>query len=231
MMHRERIDYHDEKLLQSIANKHPRIVWLFFKDRMDREEMKSDGDRYQSIPYELRELKQPLARDAGLAIEMVRTWYTPGDHLFIYRGARLLHNVFPNFDADFSAILSTLIHSGRSDDIDFVLSILRSYQNGDIFLHELCKEMIDILPENDSRIGEIEIILQSTGVVMGEFGFVETYQRKKQEIEPWLDDPRPKVRTFAERYMRSLDRSIASEQRRSEADYELRRREWDDNDE
>jgi hypothetical protein len=68
--------------------------------------------------------------------------------------------------------------------------------------------------------------LESTGVISGQFGFVEAYQRKKDEVSPWLKDPRPKVRAFAERYQRTLDRSIAAEQRRSETDYELRRREW-----
>ncbi|MGB6795528.1 MAG: hypothetical protein WBE48_02865 [Xanthobacteraceae bacterium] len=59
---------------------------------------------------------------------------------------------------------------------------------------------------------------------------LEAYQRKKEELAPWLADERPKVRAFAERYIRTLDRSIAAEQRRSEADYELRRREWPEED-
>jgi len=63
---------------------------------------------------------------------------------------------------------------------------------------------------------------------MGEFGFVEAFQRKKAEMEAWLSDPRQKVREFAEKYRRSLERRIASEQRRSESDHELRRREWPD---
>lgn len=85
--------------------------------------------------------------------------------------------------------------------------------------------------KDDSRLNEIEVILESTGVVSGQFGFVESYQRKKEEVAPWLTDTRPKVRTFAERYQRTLDRSIAAEQRRSEADYELRRRQWPEEDE
>jgi hypothetical protein len=66
-------------------------------------------------------------------------------------------------------------------------------------LHDVCKEVVDKLPENDSRLNEIEVILESTGVISGQFGFVEAYQRKKDEISPWLSDPRPKVRAFAER--------------------------------
>ena len=49
---------------------------------------------------------------------------------------------------------------------------------------------------------------------------------QKKEVQSWFSDPRPKVRTFAEKYSRALERSIAAEQRRSEGDYEMRRREW-----
>jgi hypothetical protein len=60
---------------------------------------------------------------------------------------------------------------------------------------------------------------------------VEAYQSKKNEMEGWLTDPRPAVRDFAEKYQRSLDRSIAAEQRRSETDYEMRRRDWPEEEE
>ena len=93
-------------------------------------------------------------------------------------------------------------------------------------MHDVCKEIVNAIPEDDIRLGEIEIVLESTGVISGQFGFVEAYQQKKEEVSPWLDDARPKVRKFAERYQRTLDRTIAAEQRRSEADYELRRRQW-----
>jgi hypothetical protein len=106
-----------------------------------------------------------------------------------------------------------------------VLSILRSYEGGP-FLHGICKELIDVLPEADERVNQVIIILDSTGVVSGEFGMVQAYEKKKQEVEDWSNDPRPKVRSFAEKYRRHLDRAIAAEQRRSEAAYELRRRDW-----
>ena len=128
------------------------------------------------------------------------------------------------------AKLISIVHEGGDEPIDFVLQILRTYQ-GETFLHELCREIVDSLPENDGRLGEVEVVLESTGVVSGQFGFVEAYQRKKDEVASWLNDKRPKVRAFAETYQRSLDRTIAAEQRRSEADYELRRREWPDEDE
>jgi hypothetical protein len=226
LTHRARIDYHDERVLQAIANSHSRIVWLFFKDRIDREKCKPAGKDYQAIPFQLRELQKALGKDAGLAIDIVREWYDPGDNLFQFRGGKLLHNVFPAFNLEFEARLLAFVRSGEANNIAFVLYILHSYRDGETFLHNCCKELVDVLTEDDKRINQVELILQSTGVVSGQFGFVEAFRRKKHEMEPWLNDARSKVRDFAERYCRSLDRRIASEQRRSEADYELRRREW-----
>jgi hypothetical protein len=137
----------------------------------------------------------------------------------------LLHNVFPTFTEGFEAELLALVRSGNDADINFVLSVLRSYQGGS-FLHAVCRELVEALSQGDNRLAEIEVILESTGTVAGEFGLVQAYQAKKEEVQSWFSDPRPKVRAFAERYSRTLDRSIAAEQRRSEGDYEMRRREW-----
>ena len=121
----------------------------------------------------------------------------------------------------------SLVASGTDDDLNFVLEVLSNY-HGEPALHETCKAIIEALPDGDTRLDKLEIILESTGTVSGEFGMVHTYERKKEEVKGWLNDQRSKVRTFAERYLRTLDRSIGAEQRRSEASYELRRRDWEE---
>jgi hypothetical protein len=140
-----------------------------------------------------------------------------------------LKNIFPEITQPYEAELVGLVRSGAEGDIGFVLNLLRSYRGGPS-LHEVCKALVEVLPEEDKRIGQIKAIVDSTGVVMGEFGMVEAYQRKKEEMKDWLSDPRLKVRVFAETHIRALDGMIASEQRRSEADYELRRRDWPEED-
>jgi hypothetical protein len=148
----------------------------------------------------------------------------------LYTGGRLLERVFPQLTQEYEAELSGLVRGGAEDDLNFVLSLLQSYRGG-TFLHELCKALIEDLPEGDKRIGKIVGILDSTGVVSGEFGMVEACQRKKEEMRSWLSDPRSKVRAFAETHIRTLDGIIASEQRRAETDHELRRRDWPEEDE
>jgi hypothetical protein len=222
---RERIHDHDEWVLRAIAGKYPGAVWTFFKERLDRAEGSDTENRYEAIPYHLDELVKPLAQDAHLAVSAVRSWYSPDDHLFTYSGGRLLHAVFPQVTDAFEAELLALAQTGNDEHINFVLSILRSYDGG-TSLHQVCKALVGALPEGDKRINEVTIILESMGVVSGEFGMVQAYQHQKEEMRDWLSDPRAKVRGFAELHMRSLDRAIAAEQRRSETAYELRRRGW-----
>jgi hypothetical protein len=76
----------------------------------------------------------------------------------------------------------------------------------------------------------VEIVLQDTGPVMGEFGLVEAYSRKKREMVSWFDDPDARVRAFAESHILMLDRQIAAEQRRSEESIEMRKRMYDQDD-
>jgi ppGpp synthetase/RelA/SpoT-type nucleotidyltranferase len=220
-----RLDHHGDLILWAIGERFPDSVWRFLKRRLDRYAEEKDALRYEAIPYGLGDLRKPLARDPALAVKTVRDWYTADNRLFQFRGRRVLHDVFPYIGPDIEALLMSIVREGTDDAIDFVLRVLRTYE-GEPFVHSLCKAIVDALPDDDRRLLEIEIILQSTGVVAGEFGFVEAYQRKKEKVSTWLTDERSKVRVFAERFIRTMDRSIAAEQRRSETEYELRRREW-----
>jgi hypothetical protein len=119
----------------------------------------------------------------------------------------------------------SLIRSDDREDVEFILKILNNYE-GETFLHEILKEIIEALSSDDVLLDVIAGVLNSTGVVAGEFGFVEAYRRKKSELELWLTDPREKIRLFAERQLRSLDHQITAEQRSSEEELELRKRNY-----
>ncbi len=107
------------------------------------------------------------------------------------------------------------------------MRILSGYR-GQPFLYETCKELVQSLPVDDSLLSNVQIILQTTGGVFGEFGFVEAHQTKREAMVPWLSDTDEKVRCFAEPYIGLLDRQIAAEQWRSEEDIEMRKRGYDD---
>ena len=60
------------------------------------------------------------------------------------------------------------------------------------------------------------------------FGFVEAYKEKRAAITPWLSDASPKVRAFAQSYIKGIDLRIASEQRSAEQQHEIRKLDWND---
>jgi hypothetical protein len=135
--------------------------------------------------------------------------------------------VFPTFPDEFAKLLSDLAANSSDDDVQFILGILQNYK-GEPATHPVLKALVNRLPGDDPRIAKVEISLQNTGVVGGEFGFVEAFQRKKAEMESWLQDDRPPVRTFAKEYIRKLDGRIASEQRSAEHRKELQKRAFEE---
>lgn len=121
--------------------------------------------------------------------------YSPDDTLFQFRGARLPSAMFPAFPENLARELTALAATGTDDDTGFVFQVMRAYQRQQT-THEVVKELVARLPEDDRRLAIAEICLQSTGVVGGEFGTVEAYRTRKAQIETWLTDTRPRVRSF-----------------------------------
>jgi ppGpp synthetase/RelA/SpoT-type nucleotidyltranferase len=222
-----RLDTHAEWILAYIARGHAAAVWTFLGLRIREDERERDRqDRYEAIPYQFHRLPEVLSQDAASGVRVARGLYTPGDTLFQFRGGRLLSAMFPAFPENLAQELTALAHDGSDDDVGFILQVLRAYQ-GQQTSHAVVKELVGRLPEDDQRLGIAEICLLSTGVVSGEFGLVEAYRERKAQIEAWATDARPRVKDFAERFVRRLDQSIAAEQRRAEQQREMRRRDYE----
>lgn len=64
----------------------------------------------------------------------------------------------------------------------------------------------------------------STGVVSGEYGFVDALQKKLGSIEDWKKDRIKKVREFALEYEQFLLERIEAEKDRADEDVALRKR-------
>ncbi len=226
-MHLRRIDPQADRVLALLAKNYAEKVFDFLGERLTYAASREDQKDYEEVPFRLFALAGAFAEIADHAVRRARTWFAGGDPLFQFRGGRLLASGFPDFPETFSRKLVSYVQSGNRDDIEFVIRVMASY-HGEAFLNETCKALVRALPAEDPLLKQVEVILQSTGVVSGEFGFVEAYLRKKQEMTDWLSDTDANVRAFAESYVRYLDRLIAAEQRRSEEDIEMRRRMYDD---
>jgi hypothetical protein len=219
-----RIDYHAEEVLRVIAERKPEAVLAFLCDRIDLERARrATGSReFEAIPFEFHKLQEPLSRVPKLAVRRVRDLFTTDSKMFAFRGARLLRNIFPRFPPDFEAELLELIREGGEQNYRFVLGILRNYK-GELFLHHVCKELVKVLPADSPLLSEVAIALETTGVVSGDFGMAEAYERKRLEVLEWLTDPDERVRDFARSYVNDLEHMRDDERKRAEEDIALQK--------
>lgn len=219
-----RIEYRVEDLIAALAKTWPGAVIEFFGNRL-RYERTEPRSQYDAVPFRFHSVNTALAGHLELILDGARAWFETDRGLFEYRGAQLIKNVYPGFSDRLEALLLERVASGDHDEIAFVLGIMRAY-DGEIFLHRLCKEVVAVLPADDELLNLVRIVLDAMGVTRGEFGRVEGFQRKKAEVEPWLEDDREAVREFAKRHLHGLDQQINTEQRRSEAELALRKLEY-----
>lgn len=220
----ETIEYQAEEVLYRIAQRFPRKVLNFLCQRLAVHSQGGEqlSNAYDAIPFQLHKLNEPLSKIPGEAVRVVREQYDGDYSMFIFREARLLKTIFPDFPTEFEAELLNIVRAGGSTNCEFVLAVLRNYE-GQPFIHNVCKEIIKILPPDSSFRTEVAIAMESTGVVTGEFGMAEAYERKKNEVSDWVNDPTDKVQEFAKWYMASLEQMSATERKRAEEEIALRK--------
>ncbi|MGO9995821.1 MAG: hypothetical protein ACLPTF_25370 [Steroidobacteraceae bacterium] len=226
---RAHLEYRDEEILNEIANGYSTKIVELFGGRLAAEREGLDGDRFEAIPYEFYLLQPALQMIPEYVVTAARQWFAADNEYFVYRGGRLLANVFPSFTPEYERALQAVCERNTRDDFEFVAQILANY-NGQVFTHDLTKAVVDALPADDPLLQQVGMALDSTGALRGEFGLVEAFRQKRQELEPWLVDSRERVREFAKRHIHHLDLQIAAEQRRSEEALEFRKRSYPPND-
>jgi hypothetical protein len=217
------IEYQAEEVLYLIALSSPRKVLEFLCKRLAfRAEDGELSSPYDAIPFRLHKLNEPLSKIPRDAVRMVREQYNGDYSMFIFRGARLLKLIFPSFPEEFESELLKVLRTGDDEDCEFVLAILRNYE-GQPFIHKICKEIIKLLPSESPLRTEVLVALESTGVVSGEFGMAEAYERKRNEVSVWVNDPNDKIQEFAKWYMANLQQLSAAERKRAEEQIALRK--------
>jgi hypothetical protein len=218
----QKIDYHSEEILYLIAQRMPEKVLSFLCQRLDADESAKRSEEFEAIPYKLHKLNEPLSKIPEKAVQMLRAQYNGKYGMFIFRGAKLLKSIFPEFAPQFERELTAVVRVGEVADLEFATAVLRNY-HGQPFIHDVCKEVIRSVPHGWEFRSEIALALESTGVVTGEFGIGEAYSRKKSEILGWLDDADELIRSFAKSYIEDLENMIAADKKRGEERIALRK--------
>lgn len=220
------IDYHLEEILSVVAQNSPKELVGFFYERMKIQAKKKREERYDAIPFDLHKLNEPLSQNAKDVIEEILKWFKKEDWLSYWEGGHFLEAIFPAFHQELEDQLIKLLRSKNKNKAKIVLYILRSYK-GETFLHNVCKEFIKQYPKSKKYKQELFIVLSQMGVVSGEYGFVEGYERKKQEIQEWKKDKSKAIKKFAQEYENYLSKRIDYEKKRADEDIEIRKREFE----
>jgi len=222
------VDYQAERILVRLAERQLEAVWDYFGTRLAKEAAEDEVDEgFEAVPFQFHGLEKVLSKDPQLAISKGLSWFAQDQGLFQYRGGRLLSSAFPDCTPEFATALAELVKAGGDMEANFALAILQNYQ-GEASTYVILKEIVSRFPDDAHKMAGIRASIDSTGVVSGELGFVEAWRAKKESLAEWLADERPTVHAFAEKHIAELELMIASEQRRAEAEREMRKRSYDE---
>jgi ppGpp synthetase/RelA/SpoT-type nucleotidyltranferase len=220
------IKYPIKEVLTPIAEKYPQKIICFFYKRFLIQKKKKQEDYYYAIPYSLHEVNKPLSKNAEVVILEILKWFKKKDYLLYRKGSHLIQAIFPVFNETLEEKLIGLIKSKENKKVEVVFNILRAYK-GEEFLHNVCKELIKEYPENEDYRKKIFIVLSRMGVVSGEYGFVEGFKKKKEEIKSWKKDKNKAIQLFLKGYEDYLNKRILYEKKQADESIELRKRRFD----
>jgi len=214
-----------EHIVAAIAERWPASVVTFIGNRLAFAQTDYAPTRYDAVPFAVHELQAPLAAIPDLMLECARKWYDAYPNYFTYNGGKLLASVFPNLSNGLEERLYAIVVDGDQDDYAFVLSVLSAFE-GKPCVYGLVRAIVAKLDTENVLLAEAQSVLRESGVVRGQFGFVELYTERKKIIEAWLDDQSESVGRFAAEHIRELERWIAAENRSAEASLALRKLEY-----
>ena len=215
-----RLGTNGEALLAVVAREHVQAVIDLIGERFVRER-DSDDFQYEDLPYGLQYLREPLASAPAEIVAAARRWFDADPSLAEFRGGRFIAEIFPNLEHPLYPLLYSQIEDGR-DGIEFVLSVLRAFK-GEQFLHPLLRAIVGRLPGDDELLHIVDIVIDSSGVLTGEYGSVEAQEARKALVAEWATDKNEAVRAFAARFIKSADNQLAMERRRADRSVALRK--------
>lgn len=219
-----RLGSNGEAMLAVIAEEHVQAVIDLIGRRFEHE--RETGDfRYEDLPYGLHYLRKPLAAAAVEIVAAARKWFDADPSFSQFRGGRLIAELFPNLEHPLYPLLYSQIEEGR-EGIDFVLSVLRAFE-GEKFLHPLLRAIVSFLPADDELLRIVDIVIDTSGVLVGEYGSVEAQEARQVLVAEWETDENEAVRAFAASFVKSSDNQLAMERRRADRSIALRKIEYD----
>jgi len=221
------IPYHDlegsaEHIAGAVAARWPERVMKFLGERQWLKHLGSTASNYDSLPFEVYELKGPLAAVPDVVLAATRQWFDDWPEYFRYDGARLIASIFPRLSSGFDGRLIALVDGGKEKDVAFVLAVLSAFE-GAAAIYPILRRVVARLPPESPLLLDVRRVLSESGVVTGSYGHVDLMAERKALIETWLGDVSERVASFANDMAHTFEQSIAAETRSAEAMIAARR--------
>lgn len=215
------IDYHAEAILLPLARQDHIAVLEYFGRRIASAE-EEGRELFDAVPFSFHEVNKALQSHPKDVLNALRRWNDADGVNARWQLSHFLSRVYPEFESPLPETLTALINGADGDTLAFVISLLEGFEGRETLL-----PILRAILASDAATDDIEktvsLVFQETGMMTGEFGAAETYQAKADSIRPWLDDASGRVRAFAEKEIRSLERRVAAENRRAQEEIALRR--------
>lgn len=198
-----------------------------FTTRLARKSEDGDEELFEAVPVEPQELEKVLSKDPELAISKGLSWFAQDRGQFRFRGGELAQQSVSQLPPGIRCRACRVSQAGGDTEADFSLAVLQNYP-GETSTYVVLKEIVSRFSHDDRKMSGVRISIDSIGVVSGEFGLADAWRVKKESLRGWLTDERQAVKAFAEKHIAELDRMIAAEWRRVEAERATRNRSNDE---
>lgn len=225
------IGYIEQGRLAKIAARYPDWVWDVFFKRLQLAAGKSMTDRFEAVPWDWhdRGLEMAMASNVETAFDRMKAW-PEGDGIYPWRKAKLLARLFRKCDQSFIDGMTKIVYRDGVSEFGFIREIL-SHFDGNPSLDPICQAMVIAANNDQDALSQVQRIIVTTGVVHGEFGFAEAYETKAKRLAGWLEHPNSEVRDFARSTIDILQKMALDDRRRATQRRELRKRDFENDDE
>jgi ppGpp synthetase/RelA/SpoT-type nucleotidyltranferase len=226
------LEHNCEYMVSSVAKNFPIKVLRFIGERIKLANSDAAPADYEAVPFDPHMLKEvlqaQLTESSNVLLKEAQVWFRTDRLRFPYVGARTVVSIFPAVEGDMATCLMQIATEGDRGELAFLLALMEAY-NGQQFLYPILRALVARLEPDNALLKVVARIFERSGVVNGEFGYVELNVERRGWIKPWLEDENGKVRAYGQKRIRELDATIASETRRTEIDIAMRRLAYGEN--
>ncbi len=229
MVELSKIDWSFQELLLAIGDCYGlKAVLDVFMKRIEKDIERKEktcwesGEQYEAIPYHFNpDLNKFMAEHPDYE-EVISGWtakMTTGWSSYNWHVSNFLQNVEKGFDK----VLNSLIQDGDDENL---MKAARAMQSIDSVNFDICLEIIR-QTDNEKIIKLVGANMYSTGVVAGEYGIAEAYEKKAEQLKKYLADESERVKSFVKRMIESFQASAKRERQQADEEKQSRRIEFE----